>query len=95
MTYKNAADVLPKELVTEIQKHVDGCLLYIPTAESKFSWGEKNGTKQKYIERNKEICRLYEMNIPLEELSRKFYLSEDSIRKVVSQQKAARTRQKE
>ena len=30
MSYVNAEDVLPKTLIEEIQKHVDGQLIYIP-----------------------------------------------------------------
>ncbi len=93
MTYKNAVEVLPEELVTEIQKHVNGCLLYIPTSsDTKVGWGESNGTKQKYIERNLRICELYENNVPLYEISQKFYLSEDSIRKVIRQSKSRKNK---
>ncbi len=88
MTYKNANEILPKELVETIQKYVSGCLLYIPTAsDSKLGWGEQNGTKMKYIERNIEICMMYENNVPIEQICEKFYLSEDSIRKVIRQNK--------
>ena len=42
MSYVKAEDVLPKHLVEEIQKYVDGKLLYIPRkGENSFSWGEK------------------------------------------------------
>ena len=48
MSYVNAEDVLPKMLVEEIQKYVDGQLLYIPRKNGRsLSWGEKNGTKEK------------------------------------------------
>lgn len=30
MSYVNADDVLPKDLIGEIQKYVDGQLIYIP-----------------------------------------------------------------
>ena len=39
MSYVKAEDVLPKHLVEEIQKFVDGKLLYIPRkGENSFSW---------------------------------------------------------
>ncbi len=88
MTYKNANEVLPCELVKEIQKYVNGCLLYIPiSSETKLGWGEQNGTKQKYIERNSEICMLYENNVPISVICSMFFLSEDSVRKVIRQNK--------
>ena len=53
MSYVNADDVLPKDLIGEIQKYVDGQLIYIPRKdENSLSWGEKNGTKEKLAERN-------------------------------------------
>ena len=50
MSYVNANEVLPDNLVQEIQKYLDGQLLYIPRKQSNtFSWGDQrqNGrTKQ-------------------------------------------------
>ena len=40
MSYVNADDVLPKDLIEEIQKYVDGQLIYIPRKdENSLSWG--------------------------------------------------------
>ena len=45
MSYTKAEDVLPRHLVEEIQKYVDGKLLYVPRKdENSLSWGEKSGT---------------------------------------------------
>ena len=56
MSYVNAEGVLPKKLVEEIQKYVDGQLIYIPRkSENSLLWGEKNGTKEKLAERN-QMC---------------------------------------
>ena len=52
MSYKNAKDVLPDELIREIQKYIDGDLLYIPTKSEKTEWGIRSGARQKYAERN-------------------------------------------
>ena len=47
MSYVNASDILPKCLVDEIQKYIDGQILYIPRkGENTLSWGEKSGTKE-------------------------------------------------
>ena len=44
MSYVNANEVLPDDLVQEIQKYLDGQLLYISRKQSNaFSWGEKSG----------------------------------------------------
>lgn len=50
MSYKNAKDVLPDELIREIQKYIDGDLLYIPTKSEKTEWGICSGAGQKYAE---------------------------------------------
>ena len=70
MSYVNAEDVLPKILVKEIQKYVDGQLIYIPRKnENSLSWGEKNGTKEKMAERNQTIVKNYYSGYNIEELS--------------------------
>lgn len=46
MKYTSAEDVLPEELLKEIQKYVQGRMVYIPTSEgSRKKWGEKWGTE--------------------------------------------------
>ena len=40
MSYINIYDVLPKEIVEQIQEYVDGVKVYIPKkADSRKSWG--------------------------------------------------------
>ena len=49
MSYVNAEDVLPKTLIEEIQKHVDGQLIYIPRKhERSLSWGEKTAQEKNW-----------------------------------------------
>ena len=35
MKYVNASEILPKELISEIQKYVEGNIIYIPNKEGK------------------------------------------------------------
>ena len=80
MSYVNAEQVLPRTLVEEIQKYVDGQLLYIPRKNgSSLSWGEKNGTREKMAERNQTILNRYASGETVAELSKAFYLSEKRI----------------
>ena len=67
MSYKNAKDVLPDELIREIQKYIDGDLLYIPTKSVKTEWGIRSGARQKYAERNHEIRERYKESASIEE----------------------------
>lgn len=83
MAYKNAKDILPCELVREIQKYIDGELIYVPTKSEKTQWGIRNGAKAKYAERNREIRELYKGNVSIEELAARYFLSTDSIKKIV------------
>lgn len=40
MSYVNADEVLPEDLIREIQKYVDGKVLYIPRrSEKAMGWG--------------------------------------------------------
>ena len=68
MSYVKAEDVLPASLIQEIQKFVDGQLIYIPRKQNKtFSWGEKNGTKDKLAERNNQIVSQYYSGVTIAE----------------------------
>ncbi len=83
MCYKNGKDVLPKELLKELQKYVQGEIIYVPKSEERKSWGESNGTREAIRERNLQIYKLYNEGMKIIELSDKFNLSEDSIRKIL------------
>ena len=83
MAYKNARDILPYELICEIQKYIDGELIYIPTKSDKTEWGKRSGARQKYAERNDAIRRQYNSSVSIDELARQYFLSIDSIKKIV------------
>lgn len=83
MCYKNGKNVLPKELLKELQKYIQGEIIYIPKTETRKAWGEGNGTRQVIRERNLEIYKLYKEGMKVVELADMFSLSEDSIRKIV------------
>lgn len=56
MSYLNAEEVLPMELVELIQKYVEGQMLYIPKrSQEKTAWGTKTGTRELLYKRNQEI----------------------------------------
>lgn len=88
MKYRKAQDVLPEEIVRLIQDYVSGDYLYIPQKEGeKKSWGEKSGARASLRDRNKEIYHKYKKGQPVEQLSQEYFLSEQSIRRIVSQVK--------
>ncbi len=84
MSYVNADDVLPEHLVKEIQRYIDGQLIYISRkgGNSK-SWGEKSGIRDKMAERNREIVTLYYSGETVADLCDQFFLSEKRIRGII------------
>ena len=91
MSYINAEDVLPKNLIDEIQKYVDGQLMYIPRKnENVLSWGEKNGTKEKMAERNQMIVNRFYSGETITELSKAYYLSEKRIQGIIHEYGSSR-----
>lgn len=87
MKYKNAAEVLPPGLLREIQCFTEGELLYIPKSESKQEWGAISGSKRFYLERNSQIRELFYAGMSVEELAKKFGLSDSTIKKIIYQKK--------
>ena len=85
MKYVKAIDVLPQEIIEIIQNYVDGEYLYIPRKnDNKKSWGEKSGIKNSLKIRNNEIYRKYLQGTPIYKLTKEYFLSEKSIRRIIS-----------
>ena len=88
MSYRNAEDVLPVELVEQIQEYVEGQSLYIPMkGEVKQAWGSKTGTKEFLRKRNAEIYAEYLSGVKVADLSKKYYLTEKSIQRIIRNMK--------
>ncbi|GEN85994.1 CD3324 family protein [Oceanobacillus sojae] len=84
MKYIKADYVFPEELLKEIQKYVQGELIYIPKLpEKRKKWGEKTGAREYLDQRNAEISRKFSAGISIDKLSETFCLSYDSIKKIV------------
>lgn len=88
MNYINADAILPEELLKEIQRHIPGGLVYIPKPkEAHQKWGEKSGSRAVVKERNEQIRRLFAAGVTVHELTERFFLSIDSIKKIVYSKK--------
>ena len=84
MDYKNGKAILPSELLEQLQEYVQGNLIYIPKKEeNRTGWGENSGAKTAIMNRNHEICEANKNGVKPAELASIFYLSEDSIRKIL------------
>ena len=83
MSYLKGQDVLPTHLLNEIQQYIDGGLVYIPKQGNRAKWGSKNGTKSSLDKRNSEIKIMFNDGYNIRELSESYYLSEETIKKIV------------
>lgn len=88
MKYINAHNILPKDIIKVIQEYVDGEYLYIPRREEEQKrWGERSGSREALKRRNIEIYDKYIKGAKIMELCEEYYLSEKSIRRIISDQK--------
>jgi len=84
MKYVKAQAVLPKSLLDEIQKYVQGELVYIPKLPSNHKkWGTKTGAKSVTAQRNNDMVQAYNAGISIPKLAVLYCLSEDTVKKIV------------
>lgn len=83
MKYRNASDVLPDELLKEVQKYASGEILYVPSSMERKEWGHDSGARMFYNQRNEEIRNKYFHKISIDELAEEYCLSVETIRKIV------------
>jgi Mor family transcriptional regulator len=84
LKYCNAEEVLPRYLLAEIQKYVEGVQIYVPKGSgSRLGWGERNGQRGKIYERNMEIRKEFRRGADIEDLMSRYHLGYESIRKIV------------
>lgn len=88
MDYVRAADVLPEWLLGMVQEYAAGTCLYIPQrCGDRRRWGGSTDSGSWYRDRNRRIylCRME--GIPVREISRRFFLSEKSVYRIILQEK--------
>lgn len=83
MRYRNAADILPDELLKEIQKYTSGEAIYIPSGLERKKWGMGSGARTYYEQRNEEIRSKFSQKINMDALAIEYNLSVETIRKIV------------
>lgn len=87
MKYENASDIFPEELLNQIQKYVQGKIIYVPIRNEKRGWGSVSGYKDYLRERNLLIKEKFATGIEITLLSEEFFLSEEAIKKIVYSRK--------
>ena len=84
MKNSNIEALLPKELICELQKYVQGKSLYIPKIKDTHKkWGDTTKSKTFTSERNAEIRANFCNGSTIGELCEQYSLSPASIKKIV------------
>lgn len=84
MGYKRAEEVLPLELLEQIQEYVAGESIYIPRRKNKRRhWGEQTETRKELTERNLKIKKDYSSGYTIKQLAEKYFLSQKSIQRIL------------
>ncbi len=83
MKYRNASEILPDELLKELQKYAQGEIIYVPSDNRRKKWGEVSGARGYYSRRNEEIRdKFFRLKVPVMSLSEEYGLSEDTVRNI-------------
>jgi len=83
MGYKNAAELLPPNLLEDLQKYFSGGIIYVPKTSQKAAWGELSGSRRDIDNRNRDIRLLFKSGVRVGQLSEQYFLSEETIKKIV------------
>lgn len=84
MSYKKAEEILPKELLEQVQEYVDGQNLYIPRKSGhKKAWGCGTTYRDELHQRNRRIRDEHRAGLTARQLAKKYHLSEKSISRIL------------
>ena len=84
MSYIKAEAILPEELIRTIQEYADGVYIYIPRKPgTRRAWGQETPYKAELKARNDRIRSDYAAGTSVAALSRRYHLSEKSIRRIL------------
>ena len=84
MRYIKAEEILPEELIRQIKEYADGVSIYIPRKPgTRHAWGQETDYKAELKARNDHIRNDYAAGESVPALSRRYHLSEKSIRRIL------------
>ena len=84
MKYRNASEILPDDLLKELQKYAPGEILYVPSDKGRKKWGADTGARQFYEQRNEEIRHKYfALKVTIDTLCGEYNLSDETVRKII------------
>ena len=91
MSYTNARNIFPENILKIIQNYVEGEYIYIPKKEqNKMAWGELTKSREELLIRNTKIYEDYLAGISMQSLSERYYLSPKTIQRIVLEKKKLR-----
>ena len=84
MSYIKAEEILPEELIRQIQEYADGVYIYIPRKPgTRHPWGQETDYKAELKARNDRIRRDHAAGASVAALSHEYHLTEKSIRRIL------------
>ena len=84
MKYRNASEILPDDLLKELQKYAPGEILYVPSDKKRKEWGADSGARQFYTQRNEEIRhKFFHFKISIDVLCEEYKLSDETVKKIL------------
>lgn len=83
MNYKNAAEILPADLLEELQKYTEGTMIYIPKSSRRKAWGLKSGIREELDRRNAAILTDFKAGKSLGLIANHYFMSEAAVKKIV------------
>lgn len=87
MSYIKVEEILPEELIRQIQEYADGVYIYIPRKPgTRHAWGQETDYKAELKVRNDRIRSDYAAGTSVAALSRRCHLSEKSIHRILQNQ---------
>ena len=87
MSYIKAEEILPEDLIRAVQEYADGVYIYIPRKPgARHAWGQETDYKAELKARNDRIRSDYAAGESVALLSRRYHLSEKSIRRILQNQ---------
>ena len=84
MSYIKAEEILPEELIRQIQEYADGVYIYIPRKPgTRHAWDQETDYKAELKIRNDCIRSDYAAGESVPALCHRYHLSEKSIRRIL------------
>ncbi len=88
MRYARAQDILPAQLLSQLQQYIDGAYLYVPRKEeNRLAWGERTHSKKETAARNRLIFLEAKAGKEIPALAETYFLTEKTIRRILLEER--------